>query len=126
MTYLQVVLGLILYLLGGITFVVWGIFLRLVVIYHITWLVNSAAHIWGYQTYEIPGRATNNWVVGLLAFGEGWHNNHHVQPEAVHVQFRWWEFDLTWQTIKLFRIFGLISECKMPESRLMSSRHYKL
>ena len=64
----------------GISLLVWGMFLRLVYVLHITWLVNSASHIWGYRNYETSDDSRNLWWVGLLAFGEGWHNNHHAFP----------------------------------------------
>ena len=64
----------------GVSLLVWGMFLRLVYVLHITWLVNSASHIWGYRNYETSDNSRNLWWVGLLAFGEGWHNNHHAFP----------------------------------------------
>ncbi len=118
---LQVALGILLLSLGGIGWVIWGIFLRLVIVYHVTWFVNSAAHMWGYQTYETESLATNNWWVGLLAFGEGWHNNHHAQPDAIHVHRQWWEFDLTWQVVRLLRSMGLVSQLKLPLSKALAS-----
>jgi stearoyl-CoA desaturase (delta-9 desaturase) len=111
---MQVALGLALLLLGGLDYMLWGIFVRLVVVYHVTWFVNSAAHIWGYRNYETEDISTNCWWVGILAFGEGWHNNHHAQQDVAPAWRRWWEFDLTWQVIKLMRAFGLASGVKMP------------
>ena len=64
----------------GISFLVWGMSLRLVYVLHVTWFVNSASHIWGYRNYETTDDSRNLWWVGLLAFGEGWHNNHHAFP----------------------------------------------
>jgi len=111
---LQALLGLFFYWLGGWSMVVWGIFLRLVVVYHITWLVNSASHIWGYQTHKVDDLARNNWVVGLLAFGEGWHNNHHAFGDVAPAGYRWWEFDLTFMIIRTFSLLGLAWDIKLP------------
>ena len=111
---MQIALAGILFALGGVGFVVWGIFVRLVSLYHVTWFVNSVAHKWGYRNYETPDLSTNSWWVALLGFGEGWHNNHHAQPDAVHVQHRWWELDITWQAIKVLNFFGLIKSMKLP------------
>lgn len=96
-TYLlwNILLGLILLWLGGISWLAWGMFLRVVLGFHMTWLVNSATHIWGYRNYETPDRSRNLWWVALFTFGEGWHNNHHAQPTSAYHGHRWWEIDLT-------------------------------
>jgi stearoyl-CoA desaturase (delta-9 desaturase) len=111
---LQVALGLALLIFGGIDYVVWGVFVRLVVTYHVTWLVNSATHKWGYRNYETDDLSSNTWWVGILAFGEGWHNNHHAHQDVAPAGHKWWEFDLTWQVIKLMRVFGWAYDIKMP------------
>jgi fatty-acid desaturase len=92
----QVVLGSCLLAIGGWSWVVWGIFARLVFTYHCTWLVNSASHAVGYQTFRTGDRSTNNWWVALLTFGEGWHNNHHAFPFSARHGLRWFEFDPTY------------------------------
>lgn len=111
---LQVGLGLALLAFGGWSYVIWGIFLRLVIVYHVTWTVNSLTHMWGYRNYETNDLSRNNFLVGIWAFGEGWHNNHHAQQDVAPAGRRWWEFDLTWQVIKLMRFFGLAYDIKMP------------
>ena len=60
------------------SFLVWGVFVRLVFVLHSTWFVNSASHMWGYRNYETTDDSRNNWWVALLTYGEGWHNNHHA------------------------------------------------
>ncbi|HAK54534.1 MAG TPA: acyl-CoA desaturase, partial [Acidobacteria bacterium] len=70
------VLGLILLAIGGIPWVLWGIFLRVVVGLHVTWLVNSATHMWGSRRFETSDDSKNSFWVALITFGEGWHNNH--------------------------------------------------
>lgn len=86
--------------LGGIrlalSFFVWAGLLRLVFTLHVTWLVNSAAHLWGYRSYETSDTSRNNWWVALLTFGEGWHNNHHADQRAARNGHRWFEFDITY------------------------------
>ncbi len=74
----QLAVAVAFFLIGGWSLVVWGVFVRLVVTYHCAWLVNSAAHAFGYRTYTTHDRSTNCWWVALLTFGEGWHNNHHA------------------------------------------------
>ncbi len=91
----------------GLSVLVWGGFLRLVLCLNITWLVNSACHIWGYQTYDTGDRSRNNWWVALLTWGEGWHNNHHADARAARNGHRWYEVDPTYWIIQLMRQLGL-------------------
>ena len=86
---------------------VWGVAVRTVYVWHITWLVNSAAHRWGYKTYSTGDESRNNWVVALLTNGEGWHNNHHAAPRAAAHGHRWWEVDLTYSFIRALQLVGL-------------------
>ncbi|MCE3234759.1 MAG: Fatty acid desaturase, partial [Vampirovibrio sp.] len=91
----------------AISMAVWGGFLRIVWVWHITWFVNSVTHIWGYRNYETKDDSRNIWWVALLSFGEGWHNNHHANPSAAKSGHKWWEFDLTYGIIKLMQMTGL-------------------
>ena len=109
----NVLLGIGLYAWGGWPLLSWGMFLRLVCVLHGTWLVNSATHTWGYRTYDTPEGSTNLWWVGLLAFGEGWHNNHHAfQRSARHGQ-EWWELDANWIAIRTLQAFGLVRDVQL-------------
>jgi stearoyl-CoA desaturase (delta-9 desaturase) len=116
---IQVALGLLLFLIGGWSFVVWGVFVRLVVLYHCTWLVNSAAHQVGYRNFKTADRSTNCWWVSLLAFGEGWHNNHHAFPFSARHGLRWFEFDLTWATIQVLRAVRIARNVKIPTREMV-------
>jgi fatty-acid desaturase len=87
--------------------VVWGVFVRIVAVWHITWSVNSLAHLFGYRNYETGEGSRNNWFVALLTVGEGWHNNHHEEPSAASVQHRWWEIDVSYYEIRLLEALGL-------------------
>ena len=104
----------VLYMLGGWPFVVWGIFVRSVIVYHSTWFVNSASHVWGYRSFKTTDRSKNNWWVAILSFGEGWHNNHHAFQRSARHGLRWWEIDLTYRTIQLLWVFGLASQIHLP------------
>ena len=84
-----------LYAWGGWPLVVWGVFVRLLLTVHGTWFVNSATHTWGYRTWQTKDDSRNLWWVGLVAWGEGWHNTHHAfQRSARHGFGR--ELDVTW------------------------------
>jgi stearoyl-CoA desaturase (delta-9 desaturase) len=100
------------YWLGGESmawsFVVWGMFVRLVYVLHSTWFVNSASHMWGYRTYETTDDSRNNWWVALLTYGEGWHNNHHAFPSMARAGHKWWELDITFWAIRALEKCGLI------------------
>lgn len=111
-----------LYLWGGWSFVVWGIFVRVVFVYHCTWLVNSATHVWGYQTYRSKDDSRNLWWVALLSYGEGWHNNHHAFQTSARHGLRWWEFDSTYLLIQLMKLLGLAKDIKIPSAHLLASK----
>ena len=112
--HVQVVFGFILFAIGGAPFVVWGIFVRIVLVYHSTWLVNSASHMFGYKNFELENDlSTNCWWVGIAAYGEGWHNNHHAFPQSARHGLRPMEIDATWILICLFRKLGLAKNIKV-------------
>ena len=94
---------------------VWGCFVRTVLVLHTTWLVNSATHVWGYRTHETRDHSTNLWWVALLTYGEGWHNNHHAFQTSARHGLRWWEVDTTYMAIRLMSFFGLAYAIKLPK-----------
>src|SRR5208282_1979795 len=109
-----------LFVVGGLPFLLWGIFLRTVVGLHATWLVNSATHIWGSRRFETRDLSTNSWWVALLTFGEGWHNNHHAYPVSARHGLTWYEIDFNWYGIWILKQLGLatnINRAKLPVQR---------
>jgi sn-2 palmitoyl-lipid 9-desaturase len=117
---LQVPLGLLLYALGGWSFVLYGIFVRSILLWHSTWLVNSASHLQGYRTFESNDGARNLWWVSLLTYGEGWHNNHHAFPHVAKSGYRWWEVDVTWWAIALLQKLGLAKKVVMYPAQVQA------
>jgi stearoyl-CoA desaturase (delta-9 desaturase) len=101
---------------GGWALVLWGIPLRLVLVYHLTWLVNSATHCWGEAVHESGDKSRNNLWVALFTFGEGWHNNHHAYPHSARHGFGPGQIDLTWQHIRLLRALGLATQVRLPKA----------
>ena len=99
---------------GGWAMVLWGIPLRLVFVYHITWLVNSATHCWGTIAYESGDNSKNNKWVAALTFGEGWHNNHHAFPNSAKHGLQRNQIDLTWQHIRFLKAIGLAKKIRLP------------
>ena len=109
----NVVVGLALLIGGGIPYLLWGIFFRTTFGLHCTWLVNSATHIWGSRRFATRDDSTNNWWVALLAFGEGWHNNHHAHPTSARHGLAWYELDFNWICISTLRALGLIWDVRL-------------
>jgi stearoyl-CoA desaturase (delta-9 desaturase) len=102
----------------GLSLLVWGVFLRTVLVWHITWSVNSVTHLWGYQRYATGDSSRNNMLIGFISNGEGWHNNHHADPRSARHGHAWWEFDVTWLTIRLLAALGLARDVAVPSPHL--------
>jgi sn-1 stearoyl-lipid 9-desaturase len=112
---IQIALAGLMYAWGGWSFVVWGVFVRLILVFHCTWLVNSATHMWGYRSHDSGDDSRNLWWVALTTYGEGWHNNHHAYQHSARHGLAWWEIDITWLTIRLLRTLGLATKVKLAE-----------
>jgi len=91
----------------GVSWALWGVFLRVTIGMHVTWLVNSATHMWGSQRFKGRDDSTNNWVIALLTGGEGWHNNHHAHPVSARHGMAWYEIDFNYMGIQLLKLLGL-------------------
>lgn len=98
----------------GASWLVWGVLARTVLVWHVTWSVNSLTHLWGYRNYTTRDNSRNNWLVGLLAHGEGWHNNHHAEQVSAAHGHRWWEVDMTYGVIRLLEKLGLATDVARP------------
>jgi len=92
----------------------WGGLVRVFLVHHITWSINSICHIWGSKPFNCHDESRNNAILGVLALGEGWHNNHHAFPTSARHGLRWWEFDLSYMFIQALRLVGLATEVKTP------------
>ena len=102
-----VVLSILLLALGGLPFLLWGIFFRVTMGLHATWMVNSLTHCWGRRRFATRDGSRNNWFVALLSFGEGWHNNHHAYPTSARHGLAWYELDMSWLAIRFLQMVGL-------------------
>lgn len=107
------VLGVGLLAFGGWKVALWGVFLRVTVGLHSTWLVNSATHLWGTRRFLTRDDSKNSWWVAALSFGEGWHNNHHAHPRAAKHGLAWYEFDLNWYGIRTLQLLGLAKDISL-------------
>jgi fatty-acid desaturase len=102
-----IILAAILFAVGGWPFLLWGVFVRTVLGLHFTWLVNSATHVWGSRRFKTSDNSTNNLIVALLTWGEGWHNNHHAHPVSARHGLKWYEIDVNWYGIWTLKKLGL-------------------
>ena len=100
---------------NGAQMVIWGFFISTVFTWHVTFCVNSVCHRWGGMPYDTGDASTNNVFIGILAFGEGWHNNHHHYPSSARHGLRWWQVDTTWYLLRTLEAFGLVSDLKLPK-----------
>ena len=99
--------GVGLWVFGGFGMMLWGVFLRVTLGLHSTWLVNSATHLWGKRRFDTIEDSRNSWWVAMLTFGEGWHNNHHAHPTSARHGLKWYEIDLNWYGIRVLQLLGL-------------------
>jgi stearoyl-CoA desaturase (delta-9 desaturase) len=90
----------------------WGGVVRMFLLAHVTWTVNSVCHIVGSTPPGYTGRARNNVVIGILAVGEGWHANHHERPRRARHGVEWWQFDLSYLVLKALAFTGAVWDLK--------------
>jgi len=102
----------------GASILVWGVFVRSVEVFQATMCVNSVTHLWGYRNYETPDNSKNNVWIGLIATGEGWHNNHHADPRSAQQGHGRGELDIAWHSIKLLNRMNLAWDIVMPSPDL--------
>jgi stearoyl-CoA desaturase (delta-9 desaturase) len=108
--------------LGGWSGLLWGGLVRIFLTNHVTWSVNSVCHTFGSRPYQTNDRSRNQWLVGLLALGEGWHNNHHAFPRSALHGLRWYQFDLSGLTIRLLDRLRLVGEVQRVSDTARTAR----
>jgi stearoyl-CoA desaturase (delta-9 desaturase) len=126
---LWIVLGLVIpALVGGLvkgswlgvwTGLIWGGLVRIFLVHHVTWSVNSACHLWGMRPYRSNDESRNNVIFGILALGEGWHNAHHAFPTSARHGLRWWQIDTSYYLIQTMKWLGLAWGMKRPSDQGM-------
>jgi len=106
----------------GASLVVWGVILRTIATWHITWSVNSFVHLYGYRTYNTRDNSRNNWILAIVASGEGWHHNHHHDPASASNQHKWWELDASFAVLWCWEKIGLAKNVIRPRCRRQAAR----
>ncbi len=123
------VLGMVLpFLIGGWSGFLWGSLVRVFLVHHVTWSVNSICHTFGQRPFKHegdPDLSTNNVAVGLLAMGEGWHNNHHAFPRSAMHGLKWWQFDMSGYTIRVLGRLGLARNIIRVPKQVIAMRRAK-
>jgi stearoyl-CoA desaturase (delta-9 desaturase) len=99
---------------GALLGLLWGGLVRVFLVHHVTWSVNSVCHLWGSRPYPEHDHSRNNPVLGILALGEGWHNNHHAFPTSARHGLRWWQVDVSYYIIRLLGLVGLAWKVRLP------------
>ena len=117
------VAGVVLIAVGGLSLMLWGICLRVVVGLHGTWLVNSGAHMWGTRRFATRDDSRNNWWIALISFGEGWHNNHHAHPTSARHGLAWYEFDASWMQIRVLQLWGIAKSVRVAQINTRTGQH---
>ena len=107
---------------NGIQLLVWGFVISTVFLYHMTFTVNSLAHVWGKRRFNTSDQSRNNPVIAIFTLGEGWHNNHHHFPSSARQGFYWWEIDLTYYGLKILSALGLIWDLRKVPVEVLSDK----
>ena len=107
---------------AGIEGLVWGGLLRIFLYQHATFSVNSICHMFGRKDYVARDESRNNWVVALLVFGEGWHNNHHAFPASAKHGLDRFQIDVSWWVIRAMERLGLVWDVKKPDGEQLERR----
>jgi stearoyl-CoA desaturase (delta-9 desaturase) len=108
--------------LGGWTGLLWGAGVRLFFTLHVAFSVNSICHTFGRAEFVTEDRSRNEWLLGLLALGEGWHNNHHAFPRSAFHGLRWWQIDFSGYLIRTLEGLGLAREVHRVTPQLIRAR----
>ena len=107
---------------NGLQMFIWGFVISTVLLYHMTFTVNSLAHVWGKRRFLTNDDSRNNPVIALFTLGEGWHNNHHHFPSSARQGFYWWEIDLTYYGLKILSALGLIWDLRKVPVEVLSQK----
>ena len=107
---------------GALLGFLWGGLTRIALLHHVTWSINSVCHVWGSKPYRSGDESRNNAIMGLLGFGEGWHNNHHAFPTSARHGLEWWQFDLSWVCIRALERVGLVWKVRVPTQDRLEER----
>jgi len=101
--------------MGVVLGFVWGGLVRIFLVHHVTWSINSICHIWGKRPFKTTDYSRNNLIFGILGLGEGWHNNHHAFPVSARHGLKWWQIDVSYYVIRLLAACRLAKNVRLPQ-----------
>ncbi|HWD09608.1 MAG TPA: acyl-CoA desaturase [Actinomycetota bacterium] len=107
---------------AALTALVWGSLVRIFLLHHVTWSINSICHFYGKRPYDTGDMSTNNWLMSLVSCGEGWHNNHHAFPSSAVHGLEWWQVDISWMVIRVMHRLKLISNLRVPTAKQLARK----
>ena len=111
---------------SGLQLVVWGYFISTVLLSHVTYCINSIAHVFGFRSFNTNDDSRNNFILAILTLGEGWHNNHHCCPGSAKQGFKWWQIDLSYYVLFMMNKAGIIWDLKLPNEALLNKKQIKV
>lgn len=106
---------------SGPQMLVWAFLLSTILLYHVTYSINSVAHVFGSRRFPTRDDSRNNLWLALITFGEGWHNNHHYYPASARQGFYWWEVDVTYYVLVALSWLGLVWDLKGVPQRVFAA-----
>ena len=104
--------------LGGLPAVMFACVVPTVLMWHATLSLSSLSHLFGRRRYLTPDASRNSFLISLVTFGEGWHNNHHHSQGSARLGFFWWELDLTWCLLELLSYVGVVRDVRQPRAEV--------
>ena len=107
---------------AALTALVWGSLVRIFLLHHVTWSINSICHFYGKRPYETGDMSTNNWLMSVVSFGEGWHNNHHAFPSSAYHGLEWWQVDIAGTVIRGMEKLHLVSNIRCPSAKQLAAK----
>jgi stearoyl-CoA desaturase (delta-9 desaturase) len=107
---------------GAFSAFLWATLVRIVLLHHVTWSINSICHFYGREAYRARDESKNVWALSALSLGESWHNNHHAFPWSARLGLKAWQIDLGWYTIRGLEAVGLASHVKVPSIDQLEKR----
>jgi stearoyl-CoA desaturase (delta-9 desaturase) len=110
---------------GAVLGLLWGGFVRVFSVHHMTWAINSVTHLLGRRPYDTPEHSTNNAWLAVPTAGEAWHNSHHAFPTSARFGLEWWQLDLGWMLIRTLQAVGLAWEVTLPSPAMRLQRSQK-
>ncbi len=107
---------------AAITAFIWGSLVRIFLLHHVTWSINSICHFYGKEAYRAKDESKNVWALSPVSFGESWHNNHHAFQWSARLGLRPWQVDMGWYAIRVLKVLRLVRDVKVPTAEQLAKR----